>query len=171
MIFCGPIRRRDRHHSSAGDVFICAPSKLAAVIVRQMPQKTPRVFSPLRPKWIRINCATTKPHFGAGFGYVHPLGLLHGLGCLLCSYSQREAPHSPGPPLGLTRWQTVPLFQGIQNGNVSFFYARLPRAQIYLLGTKSNRTLSTVMTFEESWFNKFHDAIASASVQALRVRC
>ena len=32
---------------------------------------------------------------------------------------------------------------------------------------KSEEDLCTVMTFEESWFSKFHDAIASESVQAL----
>ena len=32
---------------------------------------------------------------------------------------------------------------------------------------KSEEDLSIVMNFEESWFNKFHDAIASESVQAL----
>ena len=37
------------------------------------------------------------------------------------SHSHREAPHSPGPPSGLTRCQTGPLFWGIKNGNVSFF--------------------------------------------------
>ena len=81
-----------------------------ASLFARCPQKTPRAFSPPEAKWVQFNCATTKPHFGPGFGYVPPLGLIRGLGCLLCSYSHREAPHSPSPPSGLTRCQTVPLF-------------------------------------------------------------
>ena len=49
--------------------------------------RRPHARSAPEAEWIHFNCATTKPHFGPGFGYVPPLGLLRGLGCLLCSYS------------------------------------------------------------------------------------
>ena len=77
-----------------------------------LPVQPPSVQPP-EAEWIQIYSASTKPHFGPGFGYVPALGLLRGVVCLSRSHSHREPPHSPGPPSGLTRCQTVPLFWGI----------------------------------------------------------
>ena len=73
----------------------------------------PTRVQPPEGERIQIYCAITETHFGLSFGYVPPLGLLRGVACLSHLHSHREPPHSPGPPSGLTRCQTVPLFWGI----------------------------------------------------------
>ena len=76
------------------------------------PHSPPRVQPP-EDQPIKSDCATPESNSAPGFAYVPPLGLLRGLVCLSQSHSHREPPHSPGPPSGLTRCQTVPLFWGI----------------------------------------------------------
>ena len=76
------------------------------------PHSPPRVQPP-EDQPIKSDCATPESNSASGFGYVPALGLLRGVVCLSHSHSHREPPHSPGPPSGLTRCQTVPLFWGI----------------------------------------------------------
>ena len=101
-----------RHHKPAGVVFINPPSKPTCPLVRRMPQQTQPAFSPPRPNRNELTARRPSRILPRGLDMFPHWASYVGWGvCHICIST--ENPHSPGPPWGPTRCQTVPLFWGI----------------------------------------------------------
>ena len=81
--------------------------------------------------------------FRPEFPICSPIGALTWDGVFVAFAFPPRSPPQPRSPKGLTRWGTdarlCPSFEEFKTEMYLFFYARLPRAQIYLIGTAPNR--------------------------------